>query len=162
TLRAGTRGPTGHARALPHAVRRRLRQISPPTLACGRSAYPWCNRTRQLVGSGASAHPRLCHGAAMPPGARFLEFLLRQLRAGGALEEVIDMEVLYPNSAGLDVHKDTLVACSRRMTGSKVEREVRTFATTTRGLFALSEWLSSLGATHIAMEATGVYWQPVR
>ena len=43
------------------------------------------------------------------------------------------MEVLYPNCAGLDVHKDTVVACSRRMTGSKVEREVRTFATTTSG-----------------------------
>jgi hypothetical protein len=43
------------------------------------------------------------------------------------------------------------------MTGSKVEREVRTFATTTSGLLALSEWLGSLGTTHIAMEATGVY-----
>src|SRR5215813_619138 len=71
------------------------------------------------------------------------------------------MEVLYPNCAGLDVHKDTVVACSQRMTGSKVEREVRTFATTTSALLALSEWLSSLGATHIAMEATGVYWRPV-
>ena len=38
------------------------------------------------------------------------------------LEEMI-MEVLYPNCAGLDVHKDTVVACSRRMTGRKVERE---------------------------------------
>jgi transposase len=70
------------------------------------------------------------------------------------------MEVLHPNCTGLDVHKETVVACSRRMTGSKVEREVRTFATTTSGLLALSEWLSSLGATHIAMEATGVYWRP--
>jgi transposase len=71
------------------------------------------------------------------------------------------MEVLYPNCAGLDLHKDTVVFCSRRMSGSKVEREVRTFATTTSGLLALSEWLGSLGATHIAMEATGVYWRPV-
>jgi hypothetical protein len=55
------------------------------------------------------------------------------------------MEVLYPNIVGLDVHKNTVVACSRRMTGSKVEREVRTFPTTTSGLLALSEWLSSLG-----------------
>jgi hypothetical protein len=71
------------------------------------------------------------------------------------------MEVLYPNCAGLDVRKNSVVACSRRMAGSKVEREVRTFATTTSELLALSEWLSSLGATHIAMEATGVYWRPV-
>jgi len=76
------------------------------------------------------------------------------------MEEII-MEVLYLNCAALDVHKDTVVACSRRVVGSKMEREVRTFATTTSGLLALSEWLSSRGATHIAMEATGVYWRPV-
>lgn len=71
------------------------------------------------------------------------------------------MEVLYPNCAGLDVHKDTVVACSRCVTGIKAVREVRTFKTTTGELLALSEWLSSQGVTHIAMEATGVYWKPV-
>ena len=71
------------------------------------------------------------------------------------------MEVLHPNCAGLDVHKDTVVACSRRIAAAKVTREVRTFATTTRGLLALSDWLASLGATHVVMEATGVYWKPV-
>ena len=71
------------------------------------------------------------------------------------------MEVLYPHCAGLDVHKDTAVACSRRVIGGKVVREVRTFKTTTSDLLALSEWLASLGCTHIVMEATGVYWKPV-
>ena len=71
------------------------------------------------------------------------------------------MDVLYPNCAGLDVHKDTVVACSRRTIDGKVIREVRTFKTTTGDLLALSEWLSSQGITHIAMEATGVYWKPV-
>ena len=71
------------------------------------------------------------------------------------------MDILYPNCAGLDVHKDTVVACSRRVIGGKVVREVRTFKTTTSDLLALSEWLGSLGATHIVMEATGVYWKPV-
>ena len=71
------------------------------------------------------------------------------------------MEVLYPNCAGLDIHKDTVVACSRRIIDGKVIREVRTFKTTTGDLLALSEWLSSQGITHIAMEATGVYWKPV-
>jgi transposase len=71
------------------------------------------------------------------------------------------MDVLYPNCAGLDIHKDTVVACSRRPIDGKVIREVRTFKTTTGDLLALSEWLASLGATHIAMEATGVYWKPV-
>jgi transposase len=71
------------------------------------------------------------------------------------------MDVLYANCAGLDIHKDTVAACSRRVTAGKVMREVRTFKTTTGELLALSEWLASLGATHIAMEATGVYWKPV-
>ena len=71
------------------------------------------------------------------------------------------MEVLYPHCAGLDVHKDTVVACQRHMANGTVKREVRTFGTTTKDLLALSEWLASQGCTHIAMEATGVYWKPV-
>ena len=71
------------------------------------------------------------------------------------------MDVLYPNCAGLDVHKDTVVTCSRRVIGGKIVREVRTFKTTTSDLLSLSEWLASLGCTHIVMEATGVYWKPV-
>ena len=71
------------------------------------------------------------------------------------------MDVLYPNCAGLDVHKDTVVACARRVTAGKVIREVRTFKATTSDLLALSDWLASLDATHIVMEATGVYWKPV-
>ena len=71
------------------------------------------------------------------------------------------MDLLYPNCAGLDVHKDTVVACSRRFIAGKVAREVRTFKTTTGDLLSLSEWLASLGCTAIVMEATGVYWKPV-
>ena len=71
------------------------------------------------------------------------------------------MEVLHPNCAGLDVHKQTVVACRRRVIAGKVVREVRTFKTTTSDLLALSEWLGSLDCTHIVMEATGVYWKPV-
>jgi transposase len=71
------------------------------------------------------------------------------------------MEVLYPNCAGLDVHKDTVVACVRHMVNGSLEREVRTFKTTTRDLLALSQWLADEGCTHVAMEATGVYWKPV-
>jgi transposase len=71
------------------------------------------------------------------------------------------MEVLYPHCAGLDVHKDTVVACVRHMANGSVRREVRTFKTTTKELLALSDWLAGEGCTHIAMEATGVYWKPV-
>ena len=71
------------------------------------------------------------------------------------------MEVLYRRAAGLDVHKDTVVACARVSQGGKAEQVVETFATTTKGLLALAEWLSAHGCTHVAMEATGVYWKPV-
>jgi transposase len=71
------------------------------------------------------------------------------------------MEVLHPHCAGLDVHKDSVVACVRHMVDGDVKREVRSFKTTTQGLMALSEWLSVEGCTHIVMEATGVYWKPV-
>jgi transposase len=71
------------------------------------------------------------------------------------------MEVLYPRCVGLDVHKDTVVAFVRLVDGVEVRREVRTFATTTPGLLDLSAWLSEPGCTHVAMEATGVYWKPV-
>ena len=71
------------------------------------------------------------------------------------------MEVLHPHCAGLDVHKDTVVACVRHMVNATVKREVKTFDTTTKGLLALADWLASEGCTHVAMEATGVYWKPV-
>jgi len=71
------------------------------------------------------------------------------------------MEVLHAHCAGLDVHKDSVVACVRHMVDGKVTPIVKTFKTTTQELVVLSEWLSSEGATHIAMEATGVYWKPV-
>jgi len=71
------------------------------------------------------------------------------------------MEVLYQRCCGLDVHKETVVACLRVVSGDEVIREVRTFETTTASLMALSEWLAKNGCTHVAMEATGVYWKPV-
>ena len=66
------------------------------------------------------------------------------------------MEVLYPRCAGLDVHKDSVVACIRIASGGEVVTEVQTFNTTTASLVSLSEWLATNGCTHVAMEATGM------
>jgi transposase len=71
------------------------------------------------------------------------------------------MELLHPHCAGLDLHKETVVACIRHMADGKVTTDVKSFQTTTPQLMDLSGWLSSQGVTHIAMEATGVYWKPV-
>jgi transposase len=71
------------------------------------------------------------------------------------------MDVLHERVAGLDVHKATVVACVRMMTGTKVTRECRSFETTTAGLLGLLAWLTECRCSHVAMEATGVYWKPV-
>ncbi len=71
------------------------------------------------------------------------------------------MEILHPRCAGLDVHKDSVVACARVVAAKGVEQHVETFATATAALLRLSDWLTGYGVTHVAMEATGVYWRPV-
>ena len=70
------------------------------------------------------------------------------------------MEILYPRCAGLDVHKDMVMARVRCVSEPPVD-ETRSFATTTGALIELQEWLSSHTVTHVAMEATGIYWKPV-
>jgi transposase len=72
------------------------------------------------------------------------------------------MEIVVERCAGLDVHKDSVVACVR-LPGSSGERETKiaSFSTFTEDLLALRDWLVSLGVTRVGMEATGVYWKPV-
>jgi transposase len=71
------------------------------------------------------------------------------------------VELLHARCAGLDVHKKNVVAGVRIAEAGKVVEHVSTFPTVTEGLLALSEFLSRHGVTHVAMEATGVYWRPV-
>ena len=52
------------------------------------------------------------------------------------------MELLHRRCCGLDVHKETVVACLRLVSGGKVTTEVRIFQTTTADLLRLSEWLA--------------------
>ena len=71
------------------------------------------------------------------------------------------MEVLHPCCAGLDVHRDSVVACTRLAHGGRVKHQVETFGTTTSELERLSRWLTGSGISHVVMEATGIYWKPV-
>lgn len=72
------------------------------------------------------------------------------------------METMVERCAGLDVHKDTVVACVRTP-GPKGERqvEVREFGTKTGEVLALRDWLMERKVTLVGMEATGVYWKPI-
>ena len=71
------------------------------------------------------------------------------------------MLLLYARCAGLDVHARQGVACVRIVENHMVTYHRRTVATTTRGLLELADWLLGHEVTHVAMEATGVYWKPV-
>jgi transposase len=71
------------------------------------------------------------------------------------------MDILHRNCAGLDVHKETVVACVRKVVDGKTRQEVRTFRTETSRLLELADWLTDEGVSHVAMESTGVYWKPI-
>ncbi|HEX7023034.1 MAG TPA: IS110 family transposase [Trueperaceae bacterium] len=67
------------------------------------------------------------------------------------------IEVVFPYCCGLDVHKRFVTACVLTPT----QQETREFSTMTADLLALGQWLQGHEVTHVAMESTGVYWQPV-
>jgi transposase len=71
------------------------------------------------------------------------------------------MKTLHRRCGGIDVHSANVVACIRVMTKGKVRHEVRRFSASTRDLLALRDWFEAEKITHVAMEATGVYWKPV-
>jgi transposase len=72
------------------------------------------------------------------------------------------MEVIHTACAGLDVHKETIVAC--RLVGSpggSVARTLETFGTQPADLARLATWLTHAGVTAVALESTGELWKPV-
>jgi transposase len=72
------------------------------------------------------------------------------------------MDALIERAAGLDVHQGSVVACViLGAAGRRPAKEVRSFGTMRQDLAALREWLLEKGVTHVGMEGTGVYWQPV-
>jgi len=72
------------------------------------------------------------------------------------------MEVVYPRCCGLDVHKQSVVACLLvRDERGRRQKELRTFGTMTADLLRLGDWLQAAGCTAVAMESSGVYWKPI-
>ena len=71
------------------------------------------------------------------------------------------MEDVVEYCAGLDVHRDTVVATVRYPEGGRRSSTTRTFGTDTAELIALGDWLLSRKVTRVGLESTGVYWKPV-
>jgi len=69
--------------------------------------------------------------------------------------------VIVERCAALDVHEDTVTACVRRPGRTGREQEVREFRIITSSLCQLRAWLAAEGATHVAMDATGVSGRPI-
>jgi transposase len=83
------------------------------------------------------------------------------MSSGAARKEPI-MEDIYPCCAGLDVHKESVEACVRRMEPrGRLHQQTRHWATMTRDLLAMADWMAAQGVSHVAMESTGVYWKPI-
>jgi len=74
------------------------------------------------------------------------------------------MEDILECCCGLDVHKESIAACLLKGPlegGAKPQREIREFGTLAKDLAALRDWLEAEDCRHVAMESTGIYWQPV-
>lgn len=72
------------------------------------------------------------------------------------------MERVVACCAGLDVHKESVEACVRRMEANgQLHRQTRHWGTMTADLRAMADWFGAQGVTHVAMESTGVFWKPI-
>jgi transposase len=73
------------------------------------------------------------------------------------------VQILYQRCAGIDVHKDQITVAARLPGPGPGGRDtqVRKFRAFYGVLREMTRWLASLGITHVAMEATGIYTMPV-
>ena len=71
------------------------------------------------------------------------------------------MNNILERCCGLDVHKDSVVACSMIGSGNNVKKEIRKFGTMTEDIRALADWLKQLEIKDVVVESTGVYWKPI-
>ena len=63
---------------------------------------------------------------------------------------------------GLDVHRDIIVAClAKGELGTDPEIEIRSFSTLIPEMQKLRDWVLEADCHHVAMESTGIYWQPI-
>jgi transposase len=82
--------------------------------------------------------------------------------SSGARRKEPIMENLIACCAGLDVHKESVEACVRRMSPTgELHQQTHRWGTMTRDVLAMADWMAAQGVTHVAMEATGVYWKPI-
>src|SRR5229473_4239626 len=93
--------------------------------------------------------------------ARGADCFTLSMSSGAGVQETI-MENIFPCCAGLDVHRDSVEACVRRIEpNGRWHQQTRHWGTMTRDLLAMADWMAAQGVTQVAMESTGVYWKPI-
>src|SRR5947208_12504760 len=114
-----------------------------------RRVWPGCPEAPPIVAPGDGEHAEQNLDGRGTPRSR------RKPREGA-------METVYERCCGLDIHKRTVVACLLTPgPGGRPAKAIRSFGTMTEELLGLADWLAAAGCTQVAMEATGVYWQPI-
>jgi len=68
------------------------------------------------------------------------------------------MNVVYKRCCGVDIHKNSIVACFINEQGKK---EIRSFGTMTHELLDFCQWLQQHRVEMVAMESTASYWKPL-
>src|SRR5262249_53875270 len=123
---------------------------------------PWSAIARPSVWSGHRSVPQIVASIGEEHAGQIVSPLDVLSRVRGAKREESVMENIFLCCAGLDIHKESVEACVRRMEpGGRLHRQTRHWATMSRDILLMADWMAAQGVTHVAMESTGVFWKPI-
>src|SRR5262249_52149303 len=123
---------------------------------------PWSAIARPSVWSGHRSVPQIVASIGEEHAGQIVSPLDVLSRVRGAKREESVMENIFLCCAGLDIHKESVEACVRRMEpGGRLHRQTRHWATMSRDILLMADWMAAQGGTHVAMESTGVFWKPI-
>src|SRR5215475_9915610 len=123
---------------------------------------PWSAIARPSVWSGHRSVPQIVASIGEEHAGQIVSPLDVLSRVRGAKREESVMENIFLCCAGLDIHKESVEACVRRMEpGGRLHRQTRHWATMSRDILLMADWLAAEEVTNVAMESTGVYWKPI-
>ena len=118
----------------------------------------WCDEPAVQSGLDIAPNPKLSPRSGERTRSR-LPYL--SMSSGAGRKEPI-REKVFTCGAGLDVHKESVEACVRRMEPTaQLHQQTRHWGRMTRDLLAMADWMAAQGVTHVAMESTGVFWKPI-
>src|SRR5438128_1521678 len=130
----------------------------PLSLRRTQAGIAWCLKPAKESGLDIAPNPQLSPRFGESTRSRlFHTFDVLRRRGRGD-----DHGEHFPCCAGLDVHKESVEACVRRIEpNGRWHQQTRHWGTMTRNLLAMADWMAAQGVTQVAMESTGVFWKPI-